>query len=308
MYFMMIAGQMLSLFFIMVIGYMMYKVRIIDDTATVRYTRLVLNVSVPAQIITSFMNSRGVVSNGEVFSAFGLAALSFVVYTASAILFTLVARVPKKERGTYFFMNLFGNVGFMGFPVITAIFGEEGMIYAVILNVVFNLLVYSVGIVLMGGDGAKQKFNPRLLLNMPFISSILSVLLFFTKLQFPAPVMTSLGYLGNLTTPVAMLILGSTIAAMPIKELFDDWRVYLFTAFRLVLTPLAVTALFRSLGLAASLAGSVMIVLAAMPVATNATMISIEYGGDVRLASRGIFFSTVLAVVSIPLIAMYCVF
>ena len=106
--------------------------------------------------------------------------------------------------------------------------------------------------------------------------------------------------------PVAMLILGATIASMPIRELFDDWRVYLFTLFRLGVIPLAVMVLLRALNISTPEITGIMIVLAAMPVATNTTMLAIEYGGNLRLASKGIFFSTILSVITIPVVAMLC--
>lgn len=301
-----ILNQMLSLFCIGVIGYVMYKVKILDDASTVRFTKLILNITLPAQIVTSFMNSRGVISNKTVFYVFGVTLLCYLIPALIGAVFVLAARAPKQQRGLYLFMHLFANVGFMGFPVISTIFGDEGMIYAVIFNVVFNVLVYSLGIVLIGNNRETVGFQPKLLLNIPFIAALISIILFFTPIQFPTAVMNAFDYLGNVTTPVAMLILGCTIAAMPIKELFDDWRVYLFAAVRLAVVPLAVMMALKLIGVKDPLIAGVMIVLTAMPVATNTTMLAIEYGGDLQLASKGIFFTTILSVITIPMIAMVC--
>lgn len=304
--FLTVAGQMVSLFIIMVIGYIMYRVKVIDDAATVRYTKMVLNISLPAQIITSFVENQGIVSNMEVLRVFGISLFSYLVYFLLALVFVNAVRVKKQERGTYLFMSMFANVGFMGYPVITTIFGDGAMIYAVIFNVVFNILVYSVGILFISSGKGEFRFNPKLLINVSFISAIVSIIMFFARIRLPQVVMTSFGYLGNLTTPVAMLILGATIASMPVKELFDEWRIYVFTVFRLAVIPLAMMVLFKIIPMASSLVAGIMIVMAAMPVATNCTMLSIEYGGDTRLAAKGIFFSTVLSVVTIPLIAVLC--
>lgn len=301
-----ITNRMLSLFLIMVVGYIMRKAKVIDEAANVRYTKLVLNITVPAQIITSFVSSRGIVPVSEVFSGFGLSIAVFVVYFLLAGIFLVALRIPKEQKGTYAFMALFSNVGFMGYPVITAIFGDGAMIYAVIVNVIFNIIVYSAGIALISGGSGEFRFNPGLLLNMPLISSVLSFLLYFAGISFPETVMVSLDYLGNVTTPVAMLVLGSTIAGMPVKELFDDWRIYVFTAFRLLAIPLAVYFILSRVPVGADLMKGTLIILSAMPVATNTTMLAIEYNGDVRLASKGIFFSTVLSVITIPFMAMLC--
>lgn len=301
-----ILNQMLSLFCIGVIGYIMYKVKILDDTSTVRFTKLILSITLPAQILTSFMNSRGVISNKTVLYVFGVTLLCYLIPGLLGAAFVFVTRAPKQQKGLYLFMHLFANVGFMGFPVISTIFGDAGMIYAVIFNVVFNVLVYSLGILLIGNSKETTGFQPKLLLNIPFIAALISIILFFTPIQFPSAVMSALDYLGNVTTPVAMLILGCTIASMPVKELFDDWRVYLFAAMRLAVVPLTVMLMLKLIGVKDPLISGVMIILTGMPVATNTTMLAIEYGGDLQLASKGIFFTTILSVITIPLIAMVC--
>ena len=302
--FMTVASQMLSLLIIMAVGYIMYKAKIIDDAATEHFSKMVLNISLPAQIISSFIENQGIVSNREILSLFGVSILSFMIYFVLAVLFVLLFHVEESQRGMYIFMNMFANVGFMGYPLITTIYGDSAMIYAVVFNVVFSVVMYSFGIFLIGMGKGEFHFQPKLLLNTTFVSSILSILLFFARIQLPEVVMTSLDYMGNLTTPVAMLILGAAIAAMPIRELFDEWRVYIFTAFRLLVIPLAMMGFFKLCPAGFDRMAGVIVVLSAMPVATNCTMLAIEYGGDTHLAAKGIFFSTILSVVTIPMIAV----
>ncbi len=116
--------------------------------------------------------------------------------------------------------------------------------------------------------------------------------------------MTSLDYLAAVTTPVAMLVLGSTMAGMDTKALFGDWKVYVFTAFRLLILPLVGIVIFKFLPVGEPLMRSTIIMLTAMPVATNTTMRAIEYDGDIGLSPKGIFFSTLLSVITIPCMAM----
>lgn len=302
--FLIIAAQMLSLFLIMAVGYVAYKVHMLDEQASVYLTKVVLNISIPAQILSSFLENRGQVPTGTVLEVFGLSILSFAVYFGIGIVFLLLARVPREQRGVYMFMTVFGNVGFMGYPVITAVFGQEALIYAVIFNVMFNMAVYSFGIMLIGGNQAGG-FNPKLLLNVPMVVAVLAIVLFFTTIQLPSFLMSSLDYMANLTTPLAMLILGATIARIPLRELFDDGRVFVFTAVRLIGVPIVIMGVMHLLGIRQPLVAGTMVILAGTPVATNTTMLAIEYGGDIHLASKGIFFSTILSVLTIPVIAMF---
>lgn len=300
----MITYQMLALFLLLVTGYVAYKVHVTNDEAIRNLTTLVLNVSLPAQILISFLSNRGKVSNMTLLEVTGISLFCYIIYFLVGVLFVIVTRAPKKQWGTYIFMLLFGNVGFMGYPVIQAVFGIDAMIYAVVFNVMFNFIVYSFGIMLIGGNKA-GKFNPKMLLNAPMITALISLVLFFTPVPVPEYLNDALNYLGNLTTPLAMIILGGTIAKMNLKELFDDWRIYVFTVFRLVLMPIAVLVAMNLLHEQQYLIRGTAVVLAATPVATNATMLAIQYDGDVQLVSKGIFFSTVLSVVSIPIVAMF---
>ena len=297
------AAQIISLFLIMIVGYVMYKRSVIDDAATVRYTKLIMNISLPSQIITAFISNQGIVSNKEVLTVFGITIVAYIIYAIVGVLFVVITRVPKQKRGTYLFMTMFGNVGFMGFPVITAIFGREALIYAVIFMVIFNVLVYSFGILLINTNGENSGFQIKKLINMPFVAAVSSIILYFANIKLPDVIMNSLDFMGNVTTPVAMLILGATVATMPIKELFDEWRIYLFIAVKLMIMPVVAIFLMQFVEVSELIRGTV-IVLSATPVATNATMLAIEYGGDTKLTSKGIFFTTILCVISIPLITL----
>lgn len=296
--------QILSLFLIMVVGYILRKRNVFDEAANIRFTRLIIYVSLPAQIIKAFVSNQGIVSNQEVLMMFGISLLTYLLYAVIGALFNMVFRVPSDKRGTYLFMMMFGNVGFMGFPLTEALLGEEALIYAVIFNVIFNLLVYSVGIIMISKKEDEFQFPIKKLLNMPLISAIISIILYFGKIHIPEVAIQSLDFMGNMTTPVAMLILGSTIAGMPWKELFDEWRIYVFTVFKLLIIPIIVIMLLKVAPDMNPLIHGTLILLSATPVATNSTMLAIEYGGDMKLTSKGIFFTTLLCMLTIPLIQM----
>ena len=300
-----ILGQMIMLLLMMILGYLARRKNLLDDHVNASLSKVVLNVTLPAQIITSFAMEGAELTNGEVGAAFGLSCLVYLFYAVLAIICVHLLRLPRADWGTYKYMIIFGNIGFMGFPVITAIFGAKALVYAVIMNIVFNLLVFSYGIKLItDGQENAGSFTWRKLINMPLISSALTLVLFFLHIKLPAVVNTALFTMGDATTPMAMLILGCTIAEMPLRELFDEWRVYVFTAIKLLLMPVLVFLLLHLLpGFdAGSLLGKVLVVLSPVPVATNATMLSIEYGGNNKLVAQGIFFSTIFSVLTIPLL------
>lgn len=299
-----ITNQMLSLFMLLIMGYIAFKVHITSDEAIRNLTRLVLNVSLPAQVLVSFLSNRGKVSNMDLLEGTGVCLLSYAIYVCIALVFLVLTRAPKKQWGTYIFMLMFGNVGFMGYPVIQSIFGMEAMIYAVLFNVTFCLLAYSVGILMIGGKSA-GKINLKQMVNAPMILSVISLILFFTDIPMPVCVEDTLHYLGELTTPLAMIIIGGIIAQMQVKEIFDDWRMFVFTAVRLLAAPAVILLVMNLIHEQQFLIRGTAVVLAGTPVATNATMLAIQYDGDVHMVSKGIFFSTILSVVTIPIVTMW---
>ncbi len=190
----------------------------------------------------------------------------------------------------------------MGFPVIESIYGSDSLIYAVIFVVIFNILIYSLGIYLVAGKTKNAKFDIKKLINTPFIVSLISIIMYFTKIQLSREVLDSLTFLGNVTTPVAMMIIGATIANMPVKKLFNEWRIYVFTVVKLIAILLVVLLILNQFTFISATLKGCLVVLSAMPVATNMTMLAIEYDGNVGLTSKGIFFTTILCAVTIPFV------
>ncbi len=219
-----ILGQMLMLLLMMVLGYLARRYKFLDEHVNASLSKVVLNVTLPAQIITSFTMGDVGLTNDQVGAALGLSCLVYLFYIVLASLFVRLMRMPRVDWGTYEYMIIFGNIGFMGFPVITAIFGSKGLVYAVIMNIVFNLLVFSYGIKLItdGNEGA-GKFSLRKLLNMPLASSVLALLLFFLHIKLPEVVNNGLYTMGDATTPMAMLVLG-----YPASTQIPCWVKYLW--------------------------------------------------------------------------------
>ena len=293
--------QMTALFVMMLVGYIARRVGLLDEGTGKCLSAVVINITLPAQIITSFSLDEGALTNAEIGRSFVFAVGLYALLILVGVLFVRLMPLPPGHAGTYQFMLVFGNVGFMGFPVINAIFGAGALVYAVIVNIIFNLLVYSYGIRLLTkgqGDG----FELRRLLNLPLISALLALALHFLGVALPLPLHSALVTLGDATTPLAMIILGCAIGGMALRELFEEWRMYIFVAVCLLAEPLLVWLVFGAFLPAGDLMGQVMVALAAMPVATNATMLSMQYGGNIKLISQGIFFTTVLSLLTTPLL------
>jgi len=294
---------MLVLLVLLAIGYVAGKTGIINQLTNERLTKVVINIVQPARILDSMTGLDNDISIGDAGASILAAASFYIIALPIAFITAKLMRTKSEDSGTYQYILTFGNVGFMGFPVIESVFGNEAMFYCALFNIPFNLLAYSIGLTMLTKKSGKFNLEPKRLLNMPFISAILALVLFLVKMPIPQVLASTFETLGGSTTPLAMLILGGTLAMLPIKELFTQWRIYIVTFIKLLVIPLVTWLVYRVFLGPDSLLLGVIVVLAAMPVATNATMIAIEYGGNQRVVSQSIFFTTVLCVVTIPFIS-----
>ena len=204
--------------------------------------------------------------------------------------------------GTYQFMMVFSNCSFMGYPVISALMGKEAIFYMSILLIPFNILAFTYGIwLLSSGQDNGTKFNFKQLINSGTIASIAAVIIYANHFRFPVFIEDACSIVGNITTPLSMIVLGISLAQVPVKEMFNEIRVYPVAAVRLIGLPFLANYLIKIF------TSDIMIIAvvtstAAMPAASMCVMLSGLYGGNEKLASVGVFITTVLSVITIPII------
>lgn len=290
--------QMAVLFIVLILGYILNRVKALPPTANQVLSKVLLNVCMPATILGSIMGKEITLSGSTALIFAGITFLTYAIYFAVVWAVPRLLRSPRENIGVYRFMGIFGNVGFMGFAISEAVFGGAAAFHVTIVNVVFMLLNFTLGLMML--TGGKGKVDPRLFLNAPLVAGLVTVLLFIVRIPMPVVVMDTVTMLSRLTTPLGMLIIGSTLATMPLKDVFNDWRVYVMVAFKLLILPVAVWVVLRLLRVDPFLTG-VSVLMAGMPVATNITVLSTIYGGNEKLGSKSVFISTLLSVATIPL-------
>lgn len=305
--------RMIELFLIIVIGYGVRKANVISTEGRGILTKLVLNVSLPGTILSAVMNASSLPESKELIFIVFVAALSYVVLFAFAFVTPKLLGVKKEQAGIYRFMMAFGNVGFIGFPVIDAIFGSDAVFYTSIFNMPFNLLCFSVGAIFVkqsskeAAGQEREKWDAKkwrsILLTPSMIASVISVTMAFARIGAPEWISSTASMLGAVTTPVALLIIGMALAEMPVKEMFSNTRIYLFSALRLLALP-AVTFLVFRLFVTDPLLLGICTVISAMPVATSGTMLCMQYNSDEKLMAQGTFISTLFSILTIPVVAM----
>lgn len=291
---------MLVLFILMLVGICCRKCGIFNDESNKRISALVLNVANPALVLSSGINQESAIGGMEFVKTFVLAWAMFGVLMVIAYFVPIILKAEASEYGIYRTMTIFSNVGFMGFPVIAALFGTVALLYASLFLIPFNVLIYTYGISVMKGE--KTGFQLRKILNVGVVSCVITLFIYLTKLPIPSVIENAVDSVSGLAAPLSMMIIGDSLTKVNLKKLFCNARMLVFSGIKLLVIPLVGVSVIKLLGLNPMLTGVCMVMLST-PVGSMNAMLAQQYGGDYELASQGVTITTLLAVITMPLVS-----
>ena len=287
--------QIAIIFIGILAGFVCRKAKVLTEEATATVSNIVVRIILPFYLFSAILKSGEGVEPRGVFLALGLSFGMFLISGLVALLLVPLLRAPKDDRGVYLFETMCGNVTYIGIPVCAAILGGNAAFYASLLNIPYNLLCFSLGIWLLAG-----KLPLKKILNPAFLSGVAAAVLYLLRVPVPAVILDGCSFIGQATSPCAMLVIGSVLGSVPFREIFTEWRAIPYVALRLVGLG-ALTALLLSFLPVDPILKGVLILMTSMPAATNSTMLCTIYGGNRALSAKLIFLSTALSIVTIPL-------
>ena len=294
---------MMTLFVIVIVGYGAGKLGYLGGDFDRQLSRLVINLTCPALILSSAMT--GELPDREyILPLLLISVATYAVLTGVAYVLPRFLTHKKSDEGIIGFALMFGNVGFMGYPVVASIFGHEAVFYAAVLNVVNTFAVFTIGTVLITGKAEveESRFQKKVLYSTPMLAAYLTMLIVIFRIDgIPAWISQPLTMIGNITVPAALLIIGSSMSNLPLRALMGNTTVYATTLFRLVLLPIGVYWLGLLLGFSPFVV-NINTVVIAMPVATYGTILCLKYQKDTTLITEVTFITTLLSMVAIPLL------
>lgn len=297
---MVLLQQMGILFVYMMIGYVACKKEYFDQEFGKKLSWLVVNVANPMLAISAVVNNEEQIAKKDFYVTVLLAICFYAFFLILAQILPRLIGVQKSDIGVYKMMTTFNNIGFMGFPVIAAVYGNGALIYAVPFSIMFNILCYTWGIQTLCGGG--ERGNWKRIINIGTISGIISIVLFFMQIPAPKMLCSLSAGLSNLTGPLSMLVIGISIAAMELKDLFTDVKLLKFALIKLLAVPVAAMLLVCQV-IDNRLICEVFLVMMATPAASMCAMLSQQYGGDYELAAKGVALTTILSVVTMPIVS-----
>ncbi len=298
-----IVVTMTKLLFTMAVGFYLNKKNILDQETSKKMSAMVVNFTAPLLIISSASQVAGDNQSVILLMLFSGLFLYFL-FPAISLAAAKLVHAPSDCRGVYQCMVMLANTAFMGYPVVQALYGESAIFYTTIFNFGYNILFYTYGSFLMDKDaGQASKFEPRRLLSAGFLAGMVALIIPFSGITLPDMILQPCSFIGNITTPMSMLIVGSNMANYPLRDIFSEKRIYVMAFIRLLVMPV-LTAAYMSLLTDDPLLICMTAMTIGMPVGSMVAMASSKYEKQGRIGSISVVMTTICSMATIPILAV----
>ena len=297
-------NTVIKLFIIMVVGFCAYKLKFMDRDFSKKLSNFVICVGTPFLVLGGLLGTEDKsFTNLKSGLLIILVGLCIYVFTALSAFLSTRAIKDSQERCIGEFALVFANTGFMGFPVLKALFGEEmGAFYGSFYIIAFNLVIWTYGIFVISKSGSGVKVKPiNMILNYGTVPCVLGIILYMLPWQLPTVVTDAFKMVGDITIPCSMFIIGGVIATIPFGKIFSDIKVYILLLVKLFAIPLAASGIAALLGLGDFYVYFVAI-MTALPCASNTVMYAEKYDVAPEFGAKLTGISTVLSVVTVPVV------
>ena len=284
--------MVIVLFIIMLIGVLLGKMKVINSESRSTISFLIINVSMPMLIVSS--------SNLEFNEQTKNESMWLIIMSVAAFFFSILLAQLIFKKAVPRCATVFSNAGYMGLPVLNSILGPKGLFLGAIFQMVFHLFTWTYGISLFTKSN-KFKDSLKKMINPSLIAVAIAIVLMFTGWKIPDTIQTVLKMMGELTTPLSMLLIGATLAQVSLKEVIKLKQIYVVTALRLLIIP-AFVLLFLLFPSIPKISVYVVFVINAMPSAAITGILAMKYNNDEKLASSIVAFSTLISIITLFLI------
>ena len=293
--------KMALLVMLLALGYLCARLKLVGPEFNKGLSKLVINVFLAGMILSSVINKKLEMTGGDV--AFGLLmmTLSMLICVGIGWLSPTLLRIKDGDKGMYRILAAFMNNGFMGFPLVAAVYGENTVFFASLSNIPFNLLLYTVGVMLLQKGDKSTKFSIKSVINVPIVATLIAFVIFIFEIPMPKLVDDVADTLSAATVPLSMMCVGLSLGSVSLKEALLQPRLYGISLVRLLICPLAVWLVLRIFITNPVILGTI-VLLSACPSAIICTILGIQYGRDGVESSEAIFISTMLSMITIPLL------
>ena len=298
------AQQVVELFILMGLGALGARTGLLRAEGKQTLSNLLVYIVVPAMIINSYRMdfSPEILFNLEV--AFGLSTLSILLGLVIALVFT--ARNQDSRTPIFRFACVFSNAGYMGLPLISALFGSEGLLYASAFFTMFNFLLWTVGYSMVSGSSDPKKIACSLLRCPAIYAIVAGIAIYLLQIPLPTLITQPMELLGNMNTPLSMIITGMLMASGDLRRTLADKHIWELTVVRMLFIPVLTIAAFAALGLFRyGMVAQVVVLLECCPAASITSVFAVQFGHDEQFAAGSVVLTTLLSIIFLPLCALF---
>ncbi|ONI43796.1 hypothetical protein AN641_09075 [Candidatus Epulonipiscioides gigas] len=301
--FQLIMPSLTTIFILLLVGYICGKFGFADADFTKKLSSMLLKTILPVTVFFAIVQP---FDKKKLLNCVIILVLSFGVYIFAhmlAIIITKVLKIKDNEKGLWKFAIVFPNCAFIGFPILEALIGPDGIFYGGIANIAYNVYAFTVGIYMVNSTNKQKKKIPikEICLNPVNLATAAGLICFILSVKIPNVIANPLRIYGGLMTPLSMFILGGTLSRMKVKESLLNVKAYAINFFRLIFVPVIIACIIIILPIDQILK-EVLVVLLAMPCATMTLLFAEQYNCDTKLAASILFISNILCMISIPIL------
>lgn len=295
-------NSVISLFLIMIVGVYGSKKGIITFELNNGLINILLNIALPFMVISSFMFTFDESIKSNVVKAFFYSLITYLILIT--VSYILVLPIKGDKKTIIHFSNVFTNTGYIGFPVLNAIYGPEGVVYGSIFNMFFVLFLWTYGVFLFKGKNEKGELKKEIIktLSNPSIIAVeIGVGIMVLELKIPDILFTSIKSVGGITGPLSMIIIGAILSKVKFRDHLKDWTLYYGIATKLIILP-AVLYIISILINDRSIVANAVIIIASMPAASMTSIFAESYNKEKDYAAIIVLTTTILSLITIPLL------
>ena len=303
--------QIIILSIVVVIGLLASRVKVITIDTKDFLARIIFNITLPLMLLCNFSRidiTPSILSN----------SLIIILLTVFVLLFMLLIgwlssrlfKMTKREASIFKAHSVFGNIIYLGFPLIAALYGEEGLLYASMFQLVSNMLMWTVGVVILNQEKETSAWKSvKHILNPNTFAIVIGFLMFLFSLKLPPVLLKSLGGLGDSNTYLSMLYIGSMMYYTTLKGFLNNKEVYILTINKLIVVPLMLIFILAGINYMFPekiniLVYSVVLLQASMPAMVNIVIMAKIFGADDQLGTANVFLSTIVSLITLPVLLL----
>ncbi len=291
------------MFLLVALGFIIKKIKLVSTDTVNELTNILISVTLPLSVLAS----GGEECSREMITNIGLSFLIISLYYIAAFIISFLAFRPvlkdRGERATGINMAVFANTGFIGIPLAQIMYGQEGMIYAIIYNLIYNVFLFTIGVRLLDGKTEIKGCFKSIFLDPLSISSIVAILLFFSPVKLPSPVQNFLTNVGDISSPLSMMIIGAWLVGVDFRNIIKRPVSYYISFVRLLVLPVILYLVLSFFNLDSIMVSSI-VLISALPIGSLNVIFAKKYGHDVSFVNETMMLSLCLSLITIPVITL----